>query len=599
MAAISEEELSEEFDMFGIDLGEDELVLKLKELCALYRLSATDIANEWIAFSQTKKGVELNQESLDQFDREKLSKKQNKTPKTPLTKKSKPVIYDINTIHKTLDNVNDEDEAQKLYNSYGTPTSKGSMSKKRQHTPDSGPVKRLTGVDRVSSVPFSPASFSPASATPSRKYASRTNRGDVLMSYPNDNIIWKPHQQHCNISYYDNTTTLTSQFKYMFQKLTDKAHVLNDIIEDMASQIQQHNNIEELSHVALPTQEAVTICGRVCCDSIGKLNKKSVVLEGSRDTSAGRVIPLELNFLSEYSLFPGQIVAVDGLNSSGQKFIAQNLHQNVSLPFPVSKIEGDMNINIMLAAGPFTTSDTLTYEPLADFLQLLQKDKPNVLVLMGPLVDSKNTEIEVRNTDFSFKDIFRKQMDDIVNVTEKLSCELIILPSYRDVHHDYVYPQPPYIYNTSKSHVHLMSDPCTININNMIIGMTSTDILFHLGQEEISQSVAGSKDRLGRLAQHLLLQQSYYPLYPPNEDINIDYDHYEDYGRMPVTPHILLLPSDLRYFIKDINGCCVVNPGRLAKGQVGGTFSKLMVKTTEVHTSGSLLPSISAQILKI
>lgn len=47
--------------------------------------------------------------------------------------------------------------------------------------------------------------------------------------------------------------------------------------------------------------------GRICCDSLGKMNAKSVILEGSRDTSAGRSVPLDLSDLKQYSLFPGQV----------------------------------------------------------------------------------------------------------------------------------------------------------------------------------------------------------------------------------------------------------------------------------------------------
>jgi len=51
----------------------------------------------------------------------------------------------------------------------------------------------------------------------------------------------------------------------------------------------------------------VTVVGRVCCDSIGKLNAKSVLLEGSQESSAGRCIPVDLSELKEFSLFPGQV----------------------------------------------------------------------------------------------------------------------------------------------------------------------------------------------------------------------------------------------------------------------------------------------------
>ena len=54
-------------------------------------------------------------------------------------------------------------------------------------------------------------------------------------------------------------------------------------------------------------QVQVTVVGRVCCDSNGKLNAKSVLLEGSVDTSIGKNIPVDLSEIKQYSLFPGQV----------------------------------------------------------------------------------------------------------------------------------------------------------------------------------------------------------------------------------------------------------------------------------------------------
>ena len=71
-----------------------------------------------------------------------------------------------------------------------------------------------------------------------------------------------------------------------------------------------------------------------------------------------------------------------------------------------------------------------------------------------------------------------------------------------------------------------------------------TFICFHL------YSPPGSSDRLGRLAKHILTQQSYYPLYPPPESMPIDYEHFEHYAHMEVTPDVFISPSDLRWFIK-------------------------------------------------
>lgn len=36
-----------------------------------------------------------------------------------------------------------------------------------------------------------------------------------------------------------------------------------------------------------------------------------------------------------------------------------------------------------VAAGPFTTSDSLLYEPLADLMKKVQNDKPDLLILVS------------------------------------------------------------------------------------------------------------------------------------------------------------------------------------------------------------------------
>lgn len=41
---------------------------------------------------------------------------------------------------------------------------------------------------------------------------------------------------------------------------------------------------------------------------------------------------------------------------------------------------------MMVAAGPFTTSDSLCYEPLADLMKTVQNDKPNLLILVWSLL---------------------------------------------------------------------------------------------------------------------------------------------------------------------------------------------------------------------
>ena len=100
--------------------------------------------------------------------------------------------------------------------------------------------------------------------------------------------------------------------------------------------------------------------------------------------------------------------------------------------------------------------------------------------------------------------------------------------------------------------------------------------------------------RLGRLASHLLFQRSFYPLYPPNEEQSVDLEHQEAHGLLASAPHLLLLPSDLVHFVRDLEGgTTVVNPGRVTKGPGPGTFARIHARCA----GGSL--KVKAEILRI
>lgn len=57
-------------------------------------------------------------------------------------------------------------------------------------------------------------------------------------------------------------------------------------------------------------QDSVTVLGQICCDSNGKLNSQSVLLEAGVE-QGGQQVPVDLSELTEYSLFPGQVIKLD------------------------------------------------------------------------------------------------------------------------------------------------------------------------------------------------------------------------------------------------------------------------------------------------
>ncbi|KDO82014.1 hypothetical protein CISIN_1g0069762mg, partial [Citrus sinensis] len=78
----------------------------------------------------------------------------------------------------------------------------------------------------------------------------------------------------------------------------------------------------------------------------------------------------------------------------------------------------------------------------------------------------------------------------------------------------------------------------------------------------------------------------FYPLYPPAEGIPLDFSLAQEALTISTIPDIIILPSDMKYFIKVLSlggrnegeeqkKCVCVNPGRLAKGEGSGTFAEI------------------------
>lgn len=100
--------------------------------------------------------------------------------------------------------------------------------------------------------------------------------------------------------------------------------------------------------------------------------------------------------------------------------------------------------------------------------------------------------------------------------------------------------------------VHLAPNPAWLRVNEVTIGVSSTDTLFDLSGEEVSAGGQGT-NRLARLAGHLLQQQSFYPLFPPpaGSAAQLDMRHAQRWG-MPSTPDVLLVPSRLAQFAREV-----------------------------------------------
>lgn len=123
--------------------------------------------------------------------------------------------------------------------------------------------------------------------------------------------------------------------------------------------------------------------------------------------------------------------------------------------------------------------------------------------------------------------------------------------------------------------VHCVSNPCTLQVNEIVIGVSGTDTIFHMSADETNGNlVPGS--RLARISQHMLQQRSYYPLFPPAPGTNLDLKQMKQWD-MPCQPDILIVPSKLTSFARSVLDTVVVNPGQLSKNTTGGTYGVMEI----------------------
>jgi len=408
------------------------------------------------------------------------------------------------------------------------------------------------------------------------------------------------------------TTTITTTIK-------------SESIDDLTSAFV---NDPEQYLVATNTRstESITVCGRIVVDDTdgsSRLATSNILLEGDRYISNGKRVNLRLGLLNSYSLFPGQYCIVRGLNETGHTLIAENILSTALLPHRLLQHQqlqqyntintynsGDeflSPLSIMIGAGPFTTSDTLNYQPLYDLVERVRIQRPHLLVLIGPFVDSEHSAISGGNettittttelfTAATHSELFDDLMNEIVARLTDVQTRILIVPSTRDIHHIPVYPQPPFKVGTtaqyqsavSSGKLQMLSNPTTVSVNDVTFGISSSDCLqqmaaqYELAKVDVNATTTVKPNRVQRLAAHFIQQQSYYPVCPSTTQA-VDYSH-ESRISMPYTPDVLILPSKIKYFAADIGHHCIaINPESVTKGNSAGFYTHVTVHSLKDH----------------
>ena len=441
--------------------------------------------------------------------------------------------------------------------------------------------------------------------SPGSAFATRADTGKVVCAFnPAAGVVAHSCEQLALAAVPVASPSVLGE-SFMWERLDDCAKLLDSQVSALERSLGARTDLPPVQSVVATGPEDVTVVGRVCCEGEGKLNAKSIFLEGSRPSSNACRVRLDLASCPEYALFPGQVVGLVGVNSMGHTFVVKRVlpaHPPPgagALRRPAASL--DASATILTAAGPFTTTDDLTYAPLAALLTRASLERPDALVLVGPFVDDAHPKVASGEVPVSFHEVFGRQVvaplcefietqmqDDEGHVTH-----VVLIPSPRDVHHLPAYPQSPLqLPRDVPAHVHpflhVHTNPSTFTVGGVRIAASSVDSIMVLGAQELAKAApvaagAPKPDRMVRLASHMLQQRHMLPIVPipaapGGQPLPVDMVANVKAGGLPTLPEVLITPSDLAPFAKiGFGGVLCVNPGRLTRKAAGGNYATISI----------------------
>jgi DNA polymerase alpha subunit B len=388
-------------------------------------------------------------------------------------------------------------------------------------------------------------------------------------------------------------------------------------------------------HPAIRCQEPQIYIGRISCDALQdnvSLNLGSVVLEASRNLGGGTRTKVEFSTecLADptFDLYTGRIICLEATNPTGSCLSVNKIIPLPRLDFASSSGQEYMDyykcgpnymdasdtasgLKLFVVAGPYVTNQSLSFEPLQELTEQIEKQLPDVVIMLGPFVDGEHPILAQGKVDMDVNQVFREAVTPcIVKMKQaKPSIEICLIPSLKDSCHPWVaYPQPPLgatlendkyskmrelglISRDGEILANLFPNPVQFTVNEVVIAISNNDIVADLFKRQMGRI----KDRFGSVFSHILDQRHFYPLFPPSSNACLDSSR--ALGSQPtdpcvlqVKPDILILPSQMSTTIQKLDGVLCVNPGWLCKQQAYGSYATLDIHclNTESMTEGDV-----------
>ena len=504
------------------------IFIPVVKMCLIFNLSADKLAENWFEFKSKnpKVGTNPTDGHLDIFEKNYLTKEYIRE----------------NEIGKIKDDADDMDldrhlSADEKEASEATVTEKGDDEEMEETVLDANGNEDLS-VDERNTL-FRKAVVA-SYGTESLEESDFHSAGEVsLIIKPIDESkhVKQEGYHFCGFNLYEMSCCFEDQLKQAAEFYTRRMGIpfVTDLSEDL---------IDDSCYLCFVRKQPHKV----------KLNTESLLVEGTGDTYDNETIlkhmPVDLSRLPSYSFFPGQMIAFRGTRVKNTMRITHIIDPPSHTPAETMLQPLSQPLQILVVSGPFSAADKVE-----SLVKYVGDAKPNLMILIGPFVDIRDFDACVnRDDDETFVKTF------VSRLCKAGAEKVIVVSSMHDLNAVNVVPTPALPLDHPKAIS--FPNPCFFEVNGIRFAVTSVDILKHMMKQEFS---TGLSDRMKRIASHLLSQRRLYPLFPVDREANVDYRSYE-FLQFPCRPDFLILPSDLKSFVLDVDGCVCLNPERITKG---------------------------------
>ncbi len=357
-------------------------------------------------------------------------------------------------------------------------------------------------------------------------------------------------------------------YKTLFSCVRDRAHSLADDFDAAAGKLKTMKP-EDLSLVPphVPSQDRVATIGRVALEAEGSPSEDVLMIEGP----SGKRVKLDVSKLASACLFCGQIVMLLGSNPTGACFVAYHIIPLPAQPMPrtlrskiakfhqESQFMDGKHMSVIVASGPYTLQSNLSFEPIKDLFDYIRRTAVSAVILTGPFLDHTHPLLQSNAANGAMDPVHMlKEVFSIIQTQAKdagvLCC---VSPSMADACDGgssflSVYPQCRFnrdVTGEDSQYFKSLSNPYTISLNEVVISVSGEDCLKALRQVSITRACP---DGMAQLSRFMMQSRSFQPHFPVAEGLCMDPSQRHQVA-LPVTPDILVTPSVLNPFCKNVD----------------------------------------------